>query len=189
MHIRSSAAVLLGLATLATTPAATAQTAVNGPYYATPSWDQTLPAGSRFVVLANFNSEAVLDRETGLVWQRTPGPPATTFYVASGTCLFTQIGGRRGWRLPAIPEINTLLDSTVRNAPPVQAGHPFVLPLRYANFWTSKAVSSPPTTYYWRVAYAYDENNTTVTGRLVPEDDPAAYTWCVRAPGDPSDGT
>src|SRR5262249_15328144 len=41
----------------------------NGPYYAEPSWDQMLPASTRFIVLSNFNSEAVLDRETGLVWQ------------------------------------------------------------------------------------------------------------------------
>ena len=38
-----------------------------GPYYAMPSWDQTLPAATRFIVLTNMGSEAVLDRETGLV--------------------------------------------------------------------------------------------------------------------------
>lgn len=43
-----------------------------GPYYATPSWDQQLPAASRFIVLSNWNAEAVLDRETGMVWQRQP---------------------------------------------------------------------------------------------------------------------
>ena len=33
-----------------------------GPYYATPSWDQKLPSDTRFIVLTNWNSEAVLDR-------------------------------------------------------------------------------------------------------------------------------
>ena len=47
--------------------AATAQTTANGPYYATPSWDQKLQCDTpatcpRFIVLANWNSEAVLDR-------------------------------------------------------------------------------------------------------------------------------
>jgi hypothetical protein len=46
---------------------------MNGSYYANPSWDQELPAAQRFIVLSNLNNEAVLDRETGLVWQRTPG--------------------------------------------------------------------------------------------------------------------
>ena len=51
-----------------------AQTVANGPYYAWPSWDQTLPSSTRFIVWANFNSQAVLDRETGLVWERSPNP-------------------------------------------------------------------------------------------------------------------
>src|SRR5262245_31179385 len=51
-----------------------AQTTAPGPYYATPSWDQQLPVGQRFIVLSNWNNFAVLDRETGLVWQRTIPP-------------------------------------------------------------------------------------------------------------------
>src|ERR1044071_6059779 len=57
--------VMLGTISLAAT-LARAQTTSAGPYYATPSWDQTLPVATRFIVLSNFNSEAVLDRETGL---------------------------------------------------------------------------------------------------------------------------
>ena len=45
---------------------AVAQTVANGPYYALPAWDQTLPAAQRFIVLANFNNQAVLDRKTVL---------------------------------------------------------------------------------------------------------------------------
>jgi hypothetical protein len=40
-----------------------AQSTQNGPYYANPSWDQQLPDATRFIVLLNWNSEAVLDRE------------------------------------------------------------------------------------------------------------------------------
>jgi hypothetical protein len=49
-----------------------AQTVAPGPYYAMPSWDQTLPVATRFIVLSNMGSNAVLDRETGLVWERSP---------------------------------------------------------------------------------------------------------------------
>src|SRR5262249_41951206 len=68
---------LLGLAAagvLTASTSASAQTVTNGPYYASPSWDQTLACSAlancpRFVVLANMNNDAVLDRETGLVWE------------------------------------------------------------------------------------------------------------------------
>jgi hypothetical protein len=36
------------------------------------SWSQKIPAKQRFVVLKQFNCEAVLDRETQLVWERSP---------------------------------------------------------------------------------------------------------------------
>jgi len=46
---------ILSLVLLAAVPAL-AQATAPGPYYATPSWDQTLPANTRFIGLLNFNS-------------------------------------------------------------------------------------------------------------------------------------
>src|SRR5437773_12899 len=79
---------------------ANGQTFQNGPYYATPSWDQQIPAAQRFVVLTNWNNEAVLDRETGLVWQRAPDLlKQHNWFFALNTCnAGTVIGNRRGWR-------------------------------------------------------------------------------------------
>jgi len=105
---------------------ASAQASVNGPYYATPSWDQTLPASSRFLVLANFNAEAVLDRETGLVWQRTLDSLAALPGTYADRCLQAKIGGRLGWRLPTLPEFASLFDAMPMAVPPLPPGHPFL---------------------------------------------------------------
>ena len=98
-----------------------------GPYYATPSWDQTLPAATRFIVLTNMNSEAVLDRETGLVWELSPGTGLRTWNDALNYCTRKTVGNRNGWRLPIIQELASLRDPTVPfPGPALPAGHPFI---------------------------------------------------------------
>ncbi len=122
------AALLLAAAT---TVGAAAQTTATGPYYATPSWDQTMPAATRFVVLSNFNGEAVLDRETGVVWARTPNwQPVTSgtsyWLVSSINCAGQSIGGRMGWRLATAAELGSLFDRAAP-FPHLPVGHPFQL--------------------------------------------------------------
>lgn len=110
----------------------TAQTTGNGPYYANPSWDQQLPAAQRFIVLSNWGGNAVLDRETGLVWERSPSPQDNgDWYGANLLC--NGLGnphsispplGRLGWRLPTLQELLSLIDPTQSN-PALPQGHPF----------------------------------------------------------------
>jgi hypothetical protein len=122
----------LGMATFAVTPVH-AQTAANGPYYATPSWDQQLPASTRFVVLSNWvdanfpsGGAAVLDRETGLVWERSPQTDPFTWSAARTVCNNSATGGRRAWRLPWLHELGTLVDPKHGFPGPfLPAGHPF----------------------------------------------------------------
>jgi hypothetical protein len=125
MKTRLFITALMILGTLTPTTVVEAQTAVNGPYYATPSWDQTLPGSTRFLILANFNGEAVLDRETGLVWQRSPTSGLFSFATSSEHCLGTNTGNRFGWRLPTINELAGLFDPSAVASPPLPPGHPF----------------------------------------------------------------
>jgi len=97
-----------------------------GPYYATPSWDQKLVYFQRFICLTDWNNEAVLDRETGLVWQRAPVEQVThsNWRDAVFQCQNANIGGRGGWRLPAPEELMSLVDFAQSN-PALPLGHPF----------------------------------------------------------------
>jgi hypothetical protein len=126
---------------------AVAQTTANGPYYATPSWDQQLPASTRFVVLSNWvdpsfpsGGAAVLDRETGLVWQRTiatfAGSTTDNWSNTARICSYQTTGGRYGWRLPSIYEIGTLVD------PATGIGSPFIFPSAVTVALWSSTVSS-----------------------------------------------
>jgi hypothetical protein len=118
-----------------------AQTTMNAPYYANPSWDQQLPAAQRFIVLSNWNNEAVLDRETGLVWQRTPSSVPDSWFAAVDGCRSqTRTGGRMGWRLPSIEEYKSLVDPTQQN-PALPPGHPFIGVDPNANYWTATTAS------------------------------------------------
>jgi hypothetical protein len=125
-------------AALAASAAAQVSTTANGPYYATPSWDQKITT-NRFVILANWNAEAVLDRETGLVWEKAPVIPVVSWYQAVGNCAGRTIGSRMGWRLPTVQELGSLVDETVlAPGPRLPAGHPFQQ-VQQTLYWTSSS--------------------------------------------------
>ena len=105
--------------------AARAQSFQNGPYYANPSWDQQIPAAQRFIVLSNWSSAAVLDRETGLVWERSPVSAVRIgWFDAVAGCDGLNVASRLGWRLPSLQELTSLVDPT-QNNPALPAGSPF----------------------------------------------------------------
>ena len=142
-----------------------------GPYYATPSWDQTLPAATRFIVLSNFASAAALDRETGLVWEKVPS--TSTFddwFNASNYCLDLNTGGRTGWRLPALPELMSLVDRSQSN-PALPGGNPFTV--QSAGYWSATS-SASNTAFAWRVGFGNGN-----VGRD-PRSNPHNRAWCVR---------
>jgi|RhiMetdeSRZDD1v2_1073273.scaffolds.fasta_scaffold443431_1 Protein of unknown function (DUF1566). len=134
-------------------PPTVAPTAV-GTYFAPPAWSPTLAANVRFVILSNFNSDAVLDRETGLVWarqslSRTLGPSIEiSRNNVNQFCRLLTVGNRKGWRLPTVAELQSLVDRSriFMNAPrppAPPAGHPFVLSPTASNpsglYWTAEA--------------------------------------------------
>lgn len=145
-----------------------AATAV-GPYYANPSWDQTLPASTRFIVLSNMNSDAVLDRETGLVWEKSPSATLVDWENAQFQCNRSATGGRLGWRLPTLQELASLVDPSVSPGPTLPAGHPFTT-VQSAVYWSATTFAA---SFAWAVVF-YNGGVSVVDRSL------NVFVWCVR---------
>jgi hypothetical protein len=76
-----------------------------------PTWSQTYSTASDRFVLVLYD-DAVLDRETGLVWARNANIPGGTvsWEGANTYCRNLEIGNRKGWRLPMVEELASLVD-------------------------------------------------------------------------------
>ena len=173
-------AVIIGLAIGIAAGSAVAQTTANGPYYATPSWDQTLPAATRFIVLSNFASAAVLDRETGLVWEKSPSTSPFNFWgLASFRCNNLTTGGRSGWRLPTGQELMSLVDRSVPPpGPTLPSGHPFTN-VQSSEYWSATTGTdisgAPDPTLAWVVEF-----DVGFMGSVFQKSNGLAFAWCVR---------
>ena len=182
--MRHAACLTLGVVSFVMTMFATsgsAQTVAVGPYYATPSWDQTLACATlancpRFVVLANMSSAAVLDRETGLVWERSPSTELVTWRAGQVRCNeFVTIGNRLGWRLPTLQELASLIDPS-QNSPALPPGHPF-LGVQIADYYFTATADSRNTDNKYIVSFSGDGDlaNGQAGNQLELK-----FVWCVR---------
>ncbi|MGH7207995.1 MAG: DUF1566 domain-containing protein [Nitrospiraceae bacterium] len=165
-----SLAVLVGAAL--TSSLAQADTGA-GPYFAPPAWNRTLPSAGRFLVLTNFASLAVLDRETGLVWEKSPSATLQTWLSALAECAAVRTtGGRKGWRLPSMPELASLIDPSVASpGPTLPAGHPFTN-VQSAFYWSASTLAADPANA-WLVGFG--GGDVTFSGKANGN-----YAWCVR---------
>ena len=97
--------------------------------------------------------DLILDKETGLIWARDAnhanGPKSWQHAILF--CVNVSLGNRKGWRLPSLAELSSLVDPSVIS-PTLPEGHPFVnvQPLSY---WSSTLYETI-TTYAWRVNFA-----------------------------------
>jgi hypothetical protein len=134
------------------------------------SWHRTLSAtGSDPCNTARFrcvmNNEAVLDLETGLVWQREPVTIPTFWKTALYGCWVAQTGGRGGWRLPKVEEVESIFADLSGSLP---SGHPFV------------NVSGD----YWTATIDPGDNGRAISAQIfVPALNDFLNYWCVRGPG------
>lgn len=156
-----------------------------------PSWDQTLSAvgplladgvtrdycnSPRFkCVMAN--RRAVLDKETGLVWQALAGTSGLVDWISAfDGCARATTGNRAGWRLPALEELLSLVGSGSDGLP---TGHPFSamvsVVLFTETFWTSSYLPVDNSR-----AAAFNFSASGMDGLSYAPRGSFLYTWCVR---------
>jgi hypothetical protein len=177
--LKNGALALLVATALGFTIAGAQTISSPGPYYAHPAWDQKLPASTRFIVLSHWNNEAVLDRETGLVWERSPSAGTTTASAAAFTCANTTTGGRMGWRLPSLPELTSLVDPSISaGTVELPSGHPFT-GISGIPFWTATRYGETDDAR-WTVQFIPSDPSGPA-GALDPSL-PFVRHWCVRGP-------
>jgi hypothetical protein len=166
-----------------------AQAQGSGPYYAVPSWSQTLPDATRFILLANFGNKAFLDRNTGLVWASGPLEWEGSLAEADASaCQTASFGLQWGWRLPAFHELLTLfkplqdspetgslygtqLQPAFIRYPPGVPGETHILAAKHGS---SYKFMEHQVDRDWNI-YNATSNGAQVLSR--------SYVWCVRGPG------
>jgi len=132
------------------------------------------PANPRFAVCdngtpANSLDDMVLDKETGLVWERAPEQQSRQWDAAMMMSYSKILGGRMGWRLPTIEELTSLIDPT-ESDPALPNGHPFINVQSTRPYHT---VNTYVTDAKWGVLFF--DGSVGYIGK-----DLNYYMWCVR---------
>ncbi len=141
-----------------------------------PAWSKTLQCDTtacpRFELV--LGGAAVLDHETGLVWEQSPN--GTTTYAWTNAFLACQdmnIGNRLGWRLPTIEELASLVDPTVASpGPTLPSGNPFSN-VQQGVYWSATSWPALLTDTAWGMSLS--SGHASGNGKAN-----TFYVWCVR---------
>ena len=140
----------------------------------TRNWDKKLPSASRFTILSAFGGAAVRDDETGLVWEKTLESAELSWTNARAACADKDVGGRKGWRLPSISELASLVDTSIRDireGPTLPLGYPFTN-VQMDAYWSATTIAGNPNSA-WLVFFD--------TGKVLSSVKTISFhAWCVR---------
>lgn len=150
----------------------------------TQNWDKQLDAtngegdgedegcnSDRFTCL--WDDRAVRDNETGLVWERAPFAADLYWSDAISHCAEREVGGRKGWQLPLLEQLASLVDTSEINSPGLPTGHPFLNGEVLDGFWSATTVADiSASAWAVRVNDGFVGPNSKVAG--------TSRAWCVR---------
>ncbi|MGH7180512.1 MAG: DUF1566 domain-containing protein [Nitrospiraceae bacterium] len=138
-------------------------------------WDTNLPSASRFTVLTDFVGAAVRDNSTGLVWEQYPSTPATDWSNARFQCVNKNVGGTRGWRLPSVVELTSMLNQQTQGATPVVPSE--FTGVQLVNYWSATTHAPTATNSNSAIALTLSLSDGTV-GQS--NKGGSGNVWCVR---------
>ncbi len=98
----------------------------------------------------NKGDDLVLDKETGLIWARDANYAngEKTWQHAIQFCRNIALGNRKGWRLPSVEDLSSLVDPSTP-MPSLPEGHPFIK-VQSTAYWTFTPYETI-STYAWAV--------------------------------------
>ena len=144
-----------------------------------PTWSQQLQCDTtacpRFELV--LGGEAVLDKETGLVWEKTLMTLSVEWDIAQVLCVNMGVGNREGWHLPTVQELESLIDNPfpLTGNQLLPSGHPFVN-VQSGAYWSATTFASD-TSEAWLVSM-YESIG---RGNVGPDyKTQGHYVWCVR---------
>jgi hypothetical protein len=145
-----------------------------------PTWSQIIPGEHRFEVV--LNGEAVLDKETGLVWQRSPWNSQWDWNGGQTQCNYETIGGRMGWHLPTVEQLTSLIDKSSSTSRKLPDGHPFGTVWSRYPYWTASTYPGAPDFAFAVDFKLYDDEEVNPHDVLLAYDKSSAdpHVWCVR---------
>jgi len=138
--------------------------------------DKNLPTSGRFQVLSSFQNLAVLDQNTGLVWEQAPDATTHNWFSAKSYCANKTVGGTAGWRLPSEVELKSVQDPSLP-APFVPAA--VFTGVQSDNYWSALPIDSFPVTDDSAVAWSVGFS---VGGEFTNSKSIAGHVWCVHEP-------
>jgi hypothetical protein len=136
-----------------------------------PTLDKIKSGPGRFKTA--LNGQAALDKETGLVWELAPSTDEPNWFEAVQQCFTKEIGGRFGWRVPALEELASLLTRNGAGKIDLPFGHPF-MNIDGAFFSSTADVDNPG------YRYAVGLGQGLFLASLWAGADDNARVWCVR---------
>ena len=155
----------------------------------TQNWDKKLDAtngdangcnSDRFTCL--FDDTVVRDNETGIVWDRSPDTTNHNWNDAIQHCANREVGGRKGFHVPLVEQLATLVDTNsdlcTGGGICLPDGHPFqnIAMDADAAYWSATSIAGDLGRGAWFVAFGPNWQ-----GRVLPNGkDVPLLAWCAR---------